>query len=401
MWQRMMRDRAVRGMRGFAALVVGAAVLGGAAAPAQAQFRGGGMNWREMLDPSISSRDLDRMAEMLTLSDDQKAVADDLLAGFQSQYQEMASKLRETFDGARQEFQETRDPSVWRELRPVMDKAQEQIKTIETAFFGDLKAVLEPVQLEKFPAFERARKREKSLQTGFLSGETVDIVRMVEDLKLPADARAALAPVLAQYETEIEKALAERDALYEEGMSQGMDLWQSGQMDKMNEMFNKSRDAGAKVRDINRRFARQVESALPEGEQARAASEFRERSFPRIYRDGYLRRAIETAKKMDDLTAEQRAQVETIAREYERESSGINTRWAEALEKSEMSRTIMQMFGGGGQSEEVRTAQQARRELDDKALEQLREQLTEEQRDKLPERQNQDWRRNWREGAGV
>lgn len=358
------------------------------------------MNWRDMLDPSITSRDLDRLAEKLSLTPDQKAAARDLLEGFQAQYQDMATTLREAFDAARQEFQETRDPNVWRDVQKIAEKAQGKIKSMEAAFFTDLKSVLDAAQTEKLPEFERSRKREKSLAQGFLSGETVDVVRLAEDVKLSPESRATIEPVLKQYELEIEKPLAERDELYQSGMSQGMQLFQTGQLDKMADMFNKARDAGMKVRDINRKYARQVEGLLPEGERAAFSAEFLERSFPRVYRASYATSAINTAKNLKDLTPEQKTEIEAIAETYRRESAPINEKWTAAIEQSEKTRTIMQMFAGGGTSEEIQNAQKARRELDDNTLDKLRAVLTESQAAKLPEKQTTDWRRSFRDGGG-
>ncbi len=369
---------------------------------ARAQFRGG-MGMRELVDPSLTTRDIERMSEKLKLNDDQIAAANDLLAAFQAQHSEMASGLRDAMESARQEFQETRDPSVWRDLRPIGEKAEAKLKTMEAAFFNDLGAVLEPAQTELLAEYQRSRKREKSLQQGFLSGEAVDIVRLVEDVKLSPESKATIEPTVKQYETEVERAASERDEIYKASMDQGMELWQQGQMDKVNELFGKARDAGLKVRDINRKYARLIEGSLSEEEKKKFNDEFLQRSFPRVYRPSYANRAVEMSVKMSDLTGEQKAQVDAIAEGHAREAAALNEKWAAAVEDSEKTRTIMQMFGGGMGNEDVRSAQRARRELDDKTVEKLRAVLTEEQAAKLPERQERDWRqgggREGRDGA--
>lgn len=364
-----------------------------ATSSAFAQF---GTNFRNMGQPDVDSTQVDTIGEMLGFSEDQTDFAAELLQGYMAEVTTLGDDVRAIMDGARQEFRETRDPSVWQDLMSAMEPIQERKDEMTERFLEDLRLILEPEQDERWPEVERYHRRYASFsQNGLLSGETVDVIEAVRDLELPEGQMATITPILDQYALELDRALIQRDKVYKESMEGAMDLWRNQEFDEMEKRYDRARDEATKVRDINRRFARQVQIALDDQQAREWEREFKERSFPRVYRPTPTSAALTAAIAFDDLTPEQLDQVEAMRTDYSKRAGIMNDEIAQAIEEGEMNRGVQAMFGRGrgGESEEIRDAREKRRELDEEFMSKLRATLTDEQAAKLPEREdNRDWR---------
>lgn len=353
-------------------------------APSEGQFRGG---FGDPFEPGVNSRELEQFAELLGLSEDQKLVIETMFEGYQREFEAASQVARRAMDEAREEFRDTRDPAVWQDIRGVMEELGAKREAMDRTFLDDVKLLLTPDQSDKWPELERTRRRTRTLSRGFLSGEGVDLFRIARDLKVTEDAEAAASveAVLERYAIDLDRALQKRNELYESGMRDAMDMWRGGNFEEMQKRFEEARDAGVAVRDINRRYARQIESLLGDEERAAFSHEFKRQSFPRVYRRTYGMRVVESVDEFDDLTVDQRASIAAARERFERERSSLEDRWAAAIESGEMNRSVRDMFGMGGGDQEVRTLRNERRALDEKFVEQVRAVLTPEQVSRLPE----------------
>lgn len=393
MFDSLLSGRLIRSAVLGASVVVGSLV----AAPAYGQFgRGGGPMGGMSEDPPITTKALERYAEMLKMTPDQIENAKGMLEGFNTEYTAVRTEMRQAFESMRDEARESGDNSVWRNAGQLMQGIQKKVDKIEKQYFEDVKLLLSEEQAAQWPKVERAHRREKSVpRGGLLSGEAVDLVGLVRDMKLTDAELEPIQPLLDQYEVELDRLLAERDKAYEEGMTQGAALWMNQQMDKIDELFNKARDAAAKVRDVNKRYARQVEGALPEARHADFEKNVQKASFPRVYRPNYVTRSLETALGLSDLTEEQKTQVTQLRESMEQQLEPIQKKIAASIEETEMTRSAMQMMGmGGGGAEGTQELRDLRREIEEGTYDKLKALLNDEQRTKLPERpQGGNWRR--------
>lgn len=359
---------------------------------ALAQF---GMNWRDITRPDFDTRQVDTIAEMLAFDDIQRDMAAELLAAYQADIGRLAEDVSAIMEGARQEFRETRDPSVWQDVMGVVGDLGDKKDGMTQEFMENMQLILTGEQVEQWGRVERYHRRSTSFgEDGLLSGENVDVIMAVESLELSEEQMAVVRPVLDQYELEIDRALIERNRVYEESMEGAMQLWQNQDFEEMEERYEKARDVAKRVRDINRRFARQVEQTLEGESAARMSRTFKEQSFPRVYRRGEVGEMVDTVLEFEDLSVDQLEQVETIRAEYIRRVEGMNDNIAKAIEESELERGVMSLMGRGrgNESDEIRDARTVRREFDDSTMERIRALLTPEQAERLPEEQETNWR---------
>jgi hypothetical protein len=215
------------------------------------------------------------------------------------------------------------------------------------------------------------RRRDLGLPGGSISGESIDVIALVDELDLATTDRATLDPVLESYELELDRLMVAR--LDRRGDREG---WTPGKPIDIQEM--QASMAKAKV-----------EALLPEGLRATFLERVQSASFPRVYRKGRTLRELEAAAGMSDLDESQRSQVADLLASYQRDAAPLNAAWAKAIEASENDGQTGGAGGGvvlsfGNDPEELQQARKARRELDEQVSKRLRAMLSDGQRDRLP-----------------
>lgn len=357
-------------------------------------------------EPPVDSHQLRRFADLLRLDADQREAAAALLEGMQTEWDAIARKTRDEVDAIREEFQGDRDPAVFAERMPeIMRRQREARARLEQSFMADFKALLTDAQQADWPLVERAHRRESTITQGRFSGESVDLVRLVESLNLPEPASAAVRPILSQYEADLDRALIERNDLVDRAMQRVAAagpgaIERAMQDEEFKALREKARKARLNVRDINNRYARQIASTLPPDQAAKFDQEFIRRSFPQVFRDRFAADSLAAAAALSDLTPEQRKAIEAMREAYSLELDRANRAWIDAVRKFEETDegysaalaggfNFRMRFGEGRDDDgdnPVARARRDRRELDRKTLENLRGVLNDDQRSRLPQR---------------
>ncbi len=365
----------------------------------------------------MSASELERVATMLKMTDDQKEAAKTLLEGAMAPVNAKRAEMEREMEAAREEFRETRDPSVWMALGEKRQEVQtlrdKQIK----AFMTDLQVILTPEQQQAWPRVERMQRREQTLGSNPLAinGERVDLTQLVERMQLNEESKAKVDPLLERYETEMdpllvrraeqmEKATAQREAIMRAFSGQG------GDTAEIEKIMKEGLETSQRLRDLNKRYAKELAGAMDTETAARFEQEFKRSAYPMVYRrQGLASRQITAAEGME-LEASQKQALVALKETYTREIAAVNERAERALEERDNAMTFQNMMGGGAGGggggggrggpmgfmmgmndpamEEIRTQRQAVEDRTTKAIEGL---LTEEQRAKLPQ---------GREGAG-
>lgn len=345
--------------------------------------------------PSISKADLKKFAAVLSLDELQTETSEQLLAAFQAEHDVIAKQARKEMDRIRVEFEDSQDPSVFRDEMPkVMEVYRTESQKIEKQFFDDMKLLLNAEQTERWPKVERLHRRLQSLPAGMLSGESVDLVATVEQLKL-TETPPDLVAILDRYETDLDRALIERDRIREERTAAMMRGGPGGgggfnfDFEQIRKDMAEMRKAGIEVCEINQRYARSVEATLPEDRRAEFGQQVRKETFPRVYRETHTAKCLQAAAEFGDLSPDQKSAISQLVETYDREVKSINGKWADAVQASEADGggDPMSMFMGGGEEPAVADARKAKRELDKVSRDKLLAILNEDQAGRLPERE--------------
>lgn len=347
-----------------------------------------GMGGNGQEAPPFNRQQIERFADQVALTEDQKTAAFNLLGGYEELVRKTSDESRTRRREAMEKFRENQDQSVWDTVRTAAAADRDARKKLDQQLLTDLSAILTTEQSANWPSAERGLKRGQSMRRGLLAAERADIEEIISEIELPEQVKTDLQPVITQYEIDIERQLAERDRLMESaGMDQMFRMRMEGDNAGLEKFLAERRDASMKVREINKRVARQVQDTLPETAKAAFAQRFKEASYPDVYRRTQGVRALEAAWAMSDLTDEQKLKIDDIRTTFNSAADKANQNLQTQRDRMEEALTPAKLAEQGMRAlddEEMRTAMRARRELDQGVLAQLKELLTPEQYEKLP-----------------
>jgi Spy/CpxP family protein refolding chaperone len=341
----------------------------------------------------VSSRSIDAYSRLLGLDQDQAEIARELHQQYVMSVDEANQERRSAMKRLMEEFQETEDHEIFQKDMPELtDRIEKQLAAFEASLFSDLRLLLNDEQAARWERVERLRRRETTLKSGALSGETVDLLAVTDsvvgDEAMDADVREAL----DQYELELDRALVSKARMLKDieddfsGTSMTFDL------EAMQELGEKTREAGIRVRDVNRRYARVIESLLPEELADTFREETKRRTFPQVFRESRVDRLVAAAEKLSDLEPDQQASVKELGVSYVRERGAADTKWAAAISKDDeeggsgvfAGSMVIRMMDENAEKSPVAQARSDRRALDKKYEERLMAVLNEEQRKRMP-----------------
>lgn len=351
----------------------------------------GGMGGGGGLEASVTKQQLERYGKVLKLSTEQAQAAAALLEGMDASLKPKQDAARKVMEDAREEFRESRDPSVWQTVGEKMTKLREERTAAEKQFFDDMKQLLTPEQVAMWPKVERERRREKVMGQGVISGERADLVKIVSGMKLADASQKAVEPILDSYEAELDPILVKRGEVTEkftgqQGRLRELMMGGGGDTSEINKLFEEGREAAIRVRDANRRYAKQIEGALLAEEQSKFTAEFKKESYPQIYgRPGYGTQVLEAVAKME-LDATAKKSIEGIKEEYDRTINALREKAAQSQDEQAQTATLQSMMASFMGSEDMRKFRESSRDLDTKVVDQVKALLTPEQIAKLPER---------------
>jgi hypothetical protein len=383
------------------------------------------------LRPDFLRRDMRYFSEQLGLDAAQKGIVESLLRDYETAFGAAAERMRERFRAvelpggdsdetaaerealrqrllelarsAREERQRDapRADVLARLEREIADTRQDmtrlrlslpegnELQQLQRQIDG-MRAVLNERQLEQWPAFERNLRRQKTLPEGRLSGEMVDPVILLRELRIEADASAALRDAVERYAVAADGALVARNDFLADARLRTMVAMLGRDLDTAIEIATRETRLREAVRDTNDRGVAWIAAAL-DGEQAVAVRAlWRQRAFPSVYQPTPTERAFRVAAALEDLDAEQEVIVIALRDMHREELASRNAALEAAIrarETSELQRRIRRWQGQRLDPEDdpVRQALEGRAELDERFRAQLEVILMPQQVARLPE----------------
>lgn len=404
------------------------------------------------MTPDYMLRDLKRFEEALSLTKEQLLIVEQILRDYDESFREASdasrSSIGESFtsmrgdedDPARQKSQEMR--SEMRDIREKIDSArqldgedgmsklqdrlnkelevlrkemqdlrvqqwqsperqaafdnvallmQDQLRLkrkMKLEFEGDLVAILTEQQLELWPPLKRQLIRDRLLPRGRLSGETVDVMGLVEQQEYEDQALIPLLPILTEWDEQVTQALESRDDHMVE--NQGSLMTAMRNMDTSNgiSVMKAQANLAEAVRNINDNAVQNIVLLLPEEQGLQFDQIAKERGYPRIFRATRIDRSFQAALELEDLEADILEAISELYDAFKIEVAYANEqiysathRWEAQEQLDRMNRFAARMTGASTDRAEspIRKAQDDRRKIEDNYLEQLKLLLTPEQ----------------------
>ncbi len=386
---------------GVLASVAGFAGVLAPTASAQTQVRTSGA--RGLGAPEISKRSIDQYAKILKLDAAQKEAAMHLQESYSDATRRAGEEMQESMKSIREEASDGDFSGFAEKMPKIMETMGTKRAAAQESFLSDLKQMLTPAQESAWPTLERYRRREAHLAGGMVSGSGVDLTTVVDTLKLPEADSQKLTDTLSQYEMDMDRLLQEREK--DDGKrTDSFDFNPANfDMEKMKARMDEARVQSLKVRDLNKQYERRVASMLGDDAKIKFEAEVKKRSFRQIYREPHVTKMLNAAAKFDDLDPTQKQQIAEMKAQYEKDLNELNTKWAAALEQAETDGKAggIPFMGGGNESDDLKAAKQARKDLDKKFSERIKTALNDKQKDRLPKKDSGDGMMHFGGGEGV
>jgi hypothetical protein len=430
----------------------------------------GPMGMRAGMNPDYMLRDLRRFTEALVLSEDQQVIVEQILRDYDESFREASEASRSAIgdsfrgmrgnedDPARQQMQESRDrmreirekldsirnlesEQDMQEVRERLDKEMETIhdemrqqrmeqwqspdrqaafeqvgllmqdqlrikRQMRDELEGDLQAILTEDQLLLWPPLKQLLVRDRLLPRGRLSGESLDVMGLVEQQGFDDDTLITLLPALDAWGMQVTEALQARDDHMMANQGQLMSAMRTMDVSSGLAVMETQARLAEAVRDTNDSAVDQITQLLPDESSAAFQQEAMQRGYPRIFRPTRGERVLKAAMELDALEPDVLEAIDQLLESYLQEMVVANDsmlrttrRWEAQEQLDRMNRFAARMTGAGGEQSEspIRQAESDRRETEDRYIEQLRSILTEEQIEAigaLQERRRPDQRRD-------
>lgn len=300
------------------ALVWFAACVVAAAAPAMAQSMAIGVSSpRQHFSPEYTRTDIGIIARVLALTDAEREPLVTLHEGYIAALKQRGDALGEDLDERVERAQATMDIEGATAKPEETEAWEKEAKEIKEGFLSDLKSLLTGEQADRWPLAEREMRRFKQIGSGRLGGESLDLVRIVEENLPEVWAMPSVSEVLLRYAESMDGALkARQDAIGGEKASEFETLVGKDKAAAL-KMWEDAQTKRIVVRDLNLRYAEQIAGLLP-GERA---TQFRrlvlEKAYPGLVKPSRSEKVIRAAASLATLSESQREQIRGIVDGYD------------------------------------------------------------------------------------
>lgn len=353
----------------------------------------------------ISDNDLNRWGKILNFTPEQLEAAKTLRSGFDADLSKAREEAKPAIDAARAEMRDGLDPEVMRRLSGTFQTLRDKRDAAEKQFIADLKSLLTKEQEPLWPRIERLRRRESpapGMSFSSVAGERVDLIKLVDQLKLPEAQQTGLAQLLEQYEQELDAAIVSRNELMQSKREKIDALLEKNDPEGITAFELDELRARARLREINQRWAKRLTDELGSDTGPRFKAAADRAIFPSVHRERAIHRALSAAEGFDDLTKDQRSALVSLRQKFADQSAGLNSKLEAQIVKQEEENVKNTKTTGGptgngntrerrvavmrsvSDSSEMQEIRAKRKQIDDATMKELDTILSESQRAKLP-----------------
>lgn len=387
----------LRRLASSAILAVGCAL---GTAPAAAQF-GGQAGFADAFQPDFLARDVSLFVESLGLEEWQRPIIETFLTDYQATFASGVEGVRQRMSAMRDQLSTTDPSEVMRKVLEPIDQWNSEKLRLRDEFLENVRSQLSDQQLERWPRFERAFRREKSLDRGELQGESVNLLLIVRELQLAPRDQAELAPVFEEYEQRLDNALTHRQRVIEAQQPKVKDAMGNADQESGLVAMETIMAARVVVREAQDAGIVAIREALRGVSGDQLATTFEEmalrRAYPKVYRSDPILPLFENAREIESLSPEQRTAIDDLEARYVVEIVGANEALATAYRAEEPKEprrrvALMQARQQGADAvarlraepDAISTARKQREELYDRYRQALMAILNEDQQKSMP-----------------
>jgi len=285
--------------------------------------------------PLIKAAEVRDIIKALSLDAPTGDLVRSLHEGYVTVYTAAATERRDRIQTLMKQVQDSGDwMTVGVEMQEIEKNWMKRRQDLGADFFENVKAILAPDQLAKWPAYERNRRRRTQLHVGaFFAGEGVDVIELLDELKLEEPQYAAVAPIVESYAIELDGLLQQRIRAAED--VRNIDYMDPGAQGSMFDKFERILGVRRQIRDANRKHMQIIATSIPGPAGEQLTRTFHAKCYPRIYGPTQADSFLETVLALEDLSTQQRGGVEGIAAMYRDQAAAANQQLAQLMARHE------------------------------------------------------------------
>lgn len=334
----------------------------------------------------ITARTVNAAKGILGLDAEQVGLVRDLYQGYRAAYKTAMEDAQVKIQALAEKHDDPKQQEKIREQTRGLVAAAEKL---DAGVLDDIKALLSQEQAGRFPALERARRRDWMRGMRVVSGDNVDLIDLLDAQKVAWRTDKALAPLVEEYDLALDRLITQRQAALRELFEMIMKIDNPLQLDEnaFKGTVTKMYDLGKQMRDCNRGAARRLGQALAPDARQTFEAEVLRRTYPRVYGPCKATRVLDAAAKLQDLSDAQRAELTALAGNYTREAAAANTAWAGEIERAheELIADPMKSLNEQTSNQDaLAKPRAAREELDTRYAQRVEQLLNKDQNARLP-----------------
>lgn len=349
----------------------------------------------EATHPEYLSRDIVLFCESLKLDDAQRVIAEAMFNDYQAAFDQSMTAMKQKYEEMHDQLT-TGDKDQERVLKLVFAPIRQQLverKRLGEQFMQNLKVVLSEEQMAYWPAFERRLFREKNLNKGRLSGESVNLLDAIRDAQLDEKTAQNIAPLLEEYEIALDGALRAREASTVTPENKMMMAMEGSDINEQLAEQKRQMSLRLGVRNVNDNFIERIGAALPERFGAAFRQSALDRAYPRVYRETPVQRIMDAADALEGLEPDVKKQIGEMHASFLTDLANVNKELLDSLRayEPEEVRYRAESFARKNQNQPTeppndvtRPKFQNRDEMSRQYVRRLKDLLTAEQFEQLP-----------------
>ncbi|MBL9119410.1 MAG: hypothetical protein JNL80_05815 [Phycisphaerae bacterium] len=392
----------LRSMRRTAAAITLALAYWAFSPQAPAQFGGRG-SFEDAFTPDFLARDVTLFVDALGLEEWQRPIIESLVMDYQTSFDAGVNEVKEEMSKVKERMGSTppNPDTVMQLILQPIEKWSGAKKQLREQFIENVKTQLSEPQMERWPKFERAIRREKVLATGDIQGESVNLISVIRSLEFSPSVLAGLDPAIEEYEIRLDEALSSRTAKIESQKQRLTDAMTSSNHEDGVQAQEAIMAARVSVRDTQDNSRETLKNAVLQLTDEAKATEFElaalEKAYPKVYRNDPIMPLFASAKATEGITPEQTAALTELEGKYNVEILDTNNRLRDAYrseEPKEPRRRVELMLArqqGGeaartlrGEAELIQNARKSREEVYERYRKAIMDILNEEQQKQMP-----------------
>lgn len=276
--------------------------------------------------PEYSKRDVDTIVRVLQVSSAERDAIDTLYEGYVDGLRKRANEISAILNEQIERAEVVGDARLIHDIEA--QDWQKEAETKKGAFLDDLRGLLTPEQAGRWTLAEREIRRLKRIGSGRVPGESTDVIGILLDVDENAASIKEVAEMLELYAVELDSAIVTRDKLIEDqgnafrekintDPAGAQSLWKDGLRNRM------------AIRDINRKYARQITPLLPAEKSEQFTKRFFEASYASLFKPTRSEQWAREAAALASLSDDQRAAAKDAIATYETKRWRILQRGAE------------------------------------------------------------------------